>query len=62
MFLRNFDYLSPGVTFYYKGNLAHTSIFSGIFSIIVFIGLIILAIYFSLDIIEKKKSECLLLS
>ena len=54
MFLRNFDYLSPGVTFYYKGNLAHTSIFSGIFSIIVFIGLIILAIYFSLDIIEKK--------
>lgn len=57
MFHRNFDYLSRGVTFYYKGNLAHTSIFSGIVSIIVFICLIFLAIYFSLDIIEKKNPD-----
>ena len=53
MFIRNLDYLSPYVTFYYKGNLSHSSIFSGILSIISITFIIVLAIYYVLDIIQR---------
>ena len=53
MFIRNLDYLSPYVTFYYKGNLSHSSIFSGILSIISITFIIVLAVYYILDIIKK---------
>ena len=53
MFIKYLDFLSPRVTFYYQGYLSHTSIISGIFSIISIIFLIILAVYFSLDIIKR---------
>jgi len=48
MIIKELDYLSPPITFYYKGFLAHSSIISGIFSIISFIIIIALAVYFSL--------------
>ena len=54
MFLRNFDFLSPPITFYYKGFLSHSSIVSGIISIVSFILIIIMAAYFSYELIEKK--------
>ena len=54
MIFKKFDYLSPNVTFYYKGYLSHSSIFSGILSIFSFILIIIIAIYFSLDIIQRE--------
>ena len=54
MFLKKLDYISPSVTFYYKGFLSHSSILSGIISIISFILIIIVAIYFSLDIIKHQ--------
>ena len=53
MFVRTLDYLSPSVTFYHKGYLSHNSIPSGILSIIAVICLIILAIYYALDIIQR---------
>ena len=54
MFIRNLDYLSPPITFYYQGSLSHSSITSGILSIISFILIIIMTIYFSLDLIKRR--------
>ena len=54
MFIKNLDYLSPPITFYHQGSLSHSSIVSGILSIISFILIIVIAIYFSLDIIQRK--------
>ena len=53
MFIRQLDYLSPYVTFYHKGRLSHNSIFSGILSIIAIIFVIILAVYYALEIIDR---------
>jgi hypothetical protein len=54
MFIRYLDYLSPPISIYYKGNLTHSSIVSGIVSIISIMGIIYLAVYFSLDLINKE--------
>ena len=54
MLIRQLDYLSPPITFFHNGYLNHSSILSGLFSIISLIIIISLAIYFSLDIIERK--------
>ena len=54
MFIKYLDYLSPRVTFYYKGYLSHASILSGILSIIAITFIIILAVYFSLDLIQRN--------
>ena len=40
-FIKKFDMISPPITLYFKGEDQHSSIFSGILSII--IGLLILA-------------------
>ena len=57
MFIKNLDYLSPAVTFYYKGILSHSSIISGIISIISFTFILILGIYFSLDLIYRSEPK-----
>ena len=54
MFLKHLDYISPSISFYYKGYLSHSSILSGILSIIAFILILIVTIYFSLDIIQRQ--------
>ena len=54
MFIKYFDYLSPKITFYHKGNLSHSSIFSGILSIISVILIIIFTIYYIIDIAKRK--------
>jgi len=54
MFIKQFDFISPKVTFYYQGFLHHSSILSGILSIISLIFIILLAVYYSLEIIDKK--------
>ena len=54
MFIKNLDYLSPRVTFYHKGFLSHSSICSGILSIIAIVFVIILVVYYFLEIIDKK--------
>ena len=57
MFIKKVDFLSPNITFYHKGALSHSSIFSGIISIISILLIILLAIYFSLDIIKRKNPK-----
>ena len=54
MFIKYLDYLSPRVTFYHKGFLSHNSVISGILSVIAICFIIILAVYFSLEIIQRK--------
>ena len=54
MFIRYLDYLSPPISIYYKGKLTHSSIASGIFSILTIISMIYLAVYFSLDLIRRE--------
>ena len=54
MFIKYLDYLSPRITFYHNGLLSHSSILSGIISIIAIIFIIILGIYYSLQIIKRK--------
>ena len=54
MFIKKLDYLSPNVTFYYKGYLSHSSIISGIISIISIFLIIIQMGYYSLYIMKRK--------
>jgi hypothetical protein len=54
MFIKRLDFISPPVTIYYQGYLSHSSIISGIISIISIAFIFALAFYFSLDIIKRK--------
>ena len=54
MFIKYIDFLSPRVTFYHKGLLSHSSIFSGILSIITIIAIILFSVYYSLELFERK--------
>ena len=54
MYIKKLDYLSPTVTFYYKGYLSHTSIISGIISIFSIFIIIIQIGYYSLYIIQRR--------
>ena len=54
MFLKYLDFISPSINIYYKGNYTHSSIVSGIISIMAVIGIIYLAVYFSLDLIRRE--------
>ena len=54
MYFRYLDYLSPPITFYHEGYLSHSSFISIILSIISFVIIISLSVYFSLDIINRQ--------
>ena len=53
MFFKKFDYLSPQITFYFKGDKIHSSIFSGILSIISYSLIFAFTIYNTSDFINK---------
>ena len=57
MFIKRLDYLSPHITFYHKGLLFHSSFVSGIISIISIVLIIILTVYYSKELIEKKNPK-----
>lgn len=54
MFIKRLDFISPPITIYHQGYLSHSSIMSGIISIFSVSFIIALAIYFSLELIERK--------
>ena len=62
MLLKEFDYLSPKITLFYKGLSSHSSIFSGILSLISFSIIFSSGIYFSLELIQKKNPDALYLN
>lgn len=53
MNFKNYDFLSPHITLYFKGNSIHPSIFSGVLSIFCFLIILAFGIYFAIDFIEK---------
>ena len=57
MILKKFDIISPRISIYHKGSLIHSSVFSGIISIISVLFLFIIVIYYSLDMIQKKNPK-----
>ena len=54
MFIKKFDFLSPPITLYFKGQNAHSSIFSGILSIIAYSFIISFSIIYALDFINRE--------
>ena len=52
--LKKCDFISPEITLFYRGIDSHSSIFSGILSILLLIGIIFLIIYLSIDLIKKQ--------
>ena len=53
MFLKKFDVISPPITLYFKGDSMHSSIFSGILTIIVYLIIFIFGVYYDLEFIQK---------
>ena len=54
MFLKKLDFISPTITIYYKGSLIHSSVVSGILSIISVLFIISMTLHYLFDIIQKK--------
>ena len=54
MIIKNFDFISPPITLFYHGMESHSSIYTGIISLIILIICIISAIILSLDIFLKR--------
>ena len=57
MFFKKLDFLSPPITFYHRGYLSHPSILSGILSIVSMILILLFAVYYSLEIIQRKNPK-----
>ena len=57
MILKEIDFLSPQITLYHKGSLSHSSIISGIISIISIIIIITFAICYSFDLIKRENPK-----
>ena len=54
MIIQKFDYLSPKITLYFRGKNKHSSIYSGIITIISYLLILTCIIYYILDLTEKK--------
>ena len=54
MFLKKLDFLSPPITLYFKGENTHSSIFSGILSIIDYLVITAFTIYYAIDFINRE--------
>ena len=54
MFIKYLDYLSPRITFYHNGLLSHSSILSGIISIIAITCILIFGANYTVEIIKRK--------
>ena len=54
MFIKKFDMLSPQITLFFKGEDQHSTIFSGILSILAYTCVFGFTIYYFLDFIQKE--------
>ena len=57
MFIKKLDWLSPPITLYFKGENQHNSIFSAILSIICYILVSIMGVYYSLEFIHRENPK-----
>ena len=54
MIIRNLDFLSPKITLYFKGRSKHSSIFSGLITILSYLIILASIIYYTLDFIDRS--------
>ena len=54
MFFKKFDVISPPITLYFRGNNIHSSIFSGVLTIIVYVLIFTFGVYYALEFINKE--------
>ena len=57
MFIRKLDCLSPDITLYYKGEFSHSSIFSGILTIIVYSICLTFTIVYAINFFNKSNPQ-----
>jgi len=57
MILKKFDFISPEITLFYKGSISHSSIISGIISLISCFIIIIISVYYSLMLIYRENDS-----
>ena len=57
MFFRRLDFLSPPITLYYKGDNSHSSICSGILTIIVYSICLMFAVFYGIEFINKSNPQ-----
>ena len=55
MFLSKFDLITPPIGFYFRGKGSHSSIVSGIITLLAYLIIIYFAFRYSLDYVKKKK-------
>ena len=55
MILKKIDFISPEITLFYQGSLSHSSIISGILSLISCSIIIFTSIYYSLSLIYRER-------
>ena len=53
MIFRNLDFLSPPITIYHKGQSKHSSVFSGLLTVLSYLMILACIIYYVIDFIEK---------
>ena len=54
MCIKKIDFLSPKITLYFKGSYKHSSIFSGIITIMSYLTILFCIIYYTLDFIDRS--------
>ena len=57
MFLKKIDVLSPNITLYFRGERKHSSKISGLLSIISYIFVLLIGVYYIIDYINKKEPK-----
>ena len=55
MFISKFDLLTPPIGLHFRGKGSHSSIFSGIITLLAYLIIIYFAVRYSLEFIKKKK-------
>ena len=57
MFIRRLDFLSPPITLYYKGELSHSSIFSGLLTILLYLICLTFGLIYAVQFINKSNPQ-----
>ena len=54
MMFSKLDLITPKISLFFKGKKTHSSVFSGILTLISYIIILIISVYFSLDLIKRQ--------
>ena len=57
MFLKKFDWISPPITIYFKGESSHVSIYSAILSIVAYVIVVVAIFYYALEFINRESPK-----